>query len=117
MFVFQKTFPTKCVISWLQHDSWRDSTLVILNFCLSLACVRGGVEMLQSTGIFSSLSTFSHFLWDELSLGSRDREGPFSVLHKNKQCDGLWDIGLILVTVMVNYLGGNAIGDSITHGS
>ena len=44
--VFQKHFPAKCVISQLRHDIWRDSGLVILNLCLSLACVRGGAEIL-----------------------------------------------------------------------
>lgn len=111
--VFQKHFPTQYVIGRLRHDSWRDSAAVILNFCLSLARVRGGAEMLQSAGFFSSFSTFSHFLRDELSLGSRDREGPFSVWHKDRQCDGLWGLGLAVVTAMVNSLGENDAGVSV----
>lgn len=111
--VFQKHFPTQCVIGRLRHDSWRDSAAVILNFCLSLARVRGGAEMLQSAGFFSCLSTFSHFLRDELSLGSGDREGPFSVWHKGRLSDGLWGLGLAVVTAMVNSLGENDAGVSV----
>ena len=69
----------QCVIGRIRHDSWRDSAAVILNFCLSLACMSGGAEMLQSASFFSCLSTFSHFLRDEISLGLGNREGPFSV--------------------------------------
>ena len=55
--VFQNHFPMQCVIGRIRHDSWRDSVVVILNFCL-----RGGAEMLQSADFFSCLSTFIHFL-------------------------------------------------------
>lgn len=108
--VLQKHFPTQCVIGRIRHDSWRDSAAVILNFCISLARVRAGAEMLQSAGFFSCLSTFSHFLRDELSLGSGNREGPFSVWHNSRLCDGLWGLGLAVVTAMVNSLGENDAG-------
>ena len=72
---------------------------------------------MQFAGIFSSLSTFSHFLRDELSSGFRDREGPFSVWHKDRQCDGLWGLGLAVVTTRVNYIGENATVVSVLDNS
>ena len=94
---------------------WRDWTTVILNSCLSLARVRGGAEMLQSAVFFSCLSTFSHFLRDEISLGSGNREGPFSVWHNGRLCDGLWGLGIAIVTTMVNSLGENNASNLVLY--
>eukprot|EP01018_Ginkgo_biloba_P018782 Gb_15236 [translate_table: standard] len=111
--ILQKHFPTQAVISQIRHDTWRDSAAIIFNFCLTLACVKGGAEMLLSAGFFSCLSTFSHFVREEISSTSGDTEGPFSVWQKGGLCDGLWGLGLAVVTAMVNSLGEKDSGISV----
>ncbi|KAH9325907.1 hypothetical protein KI387_006085, partial [Taxus chinensis] len=113
--ILQKHFPTQLVLCRIQHDNWQDSAPVVLNFCLSLARVRGGSEMLLSAGYFSCLSTFSQFVRNEISSSSGDREGPFSQWNKVGLSDGLWGLGLAVVTAMVNSVGENDAGIAVLY--
>ncbi|OAE22984.1 hypothetical protein AXG93_653s1010 [Marchantia polymorpha subsp. ruderalis] len=120
--VLQDHFPLGVSLSRMHEDpQGLDFSKMMLNFCLLFVRLRNGAELLHGAGIFSHLRMLNNQFKEELSFSSGDMEGPFSVFWKNgKQHDGLWGLGVSVVTGLVLSLadkdpGGLVLQNAITY--
>ncbi|BBM99100.1 nuclear pore complex protein Nup188 [Marchantia polymorpha subsp. ruderalis] len=120
--VLQDHFPLGVSLSRMHEDpQGLDFSKMMLNFCLLFVRLRNGAELLHGAGIFSHLRMLNNQFKEELSFSSGDMEGPFSVFWKNgKQHDGLWGLGVSVVTGLVLSLadkdpGGLVLQNALTY--
>ncbi|XP_031379573.1 uncharacterized protein LOC116194815 isoform X2 [Punica granatum] len=95
--IIQAHLPLQHIISKLHDRNSAIPSSITLNFLLTLAVVRGGAEMLLSSGLLSSLRALFSAINEErnLSVSSNGTEGG----------EGVWGLGLAVVAAMIHSLG------------
>ncbi|KAL3701186.1 hypothetical protein R1sor_019208 [Riccia sorocarpa] len=120
--ILQEHFPLEISLSRMHEDpEGVDNAKLMLNFCLLFVRLRNGAEVLHTAGIFSHLRKLNSQFKEEVSFTAGDFQGPFSVYRRSgKQQDGLWGLGVTVVTGLVRSLadkdpGGVLLQDTITY--
>ncbi|OVA06310.1 hypothetical protein BVC80_8889g25 [Macleaya cordata] len=112
--ILQKHLRLHIVIQKLQEKDSLGSIPVILKFLLTLARVRGGAEMLQTSGFFSSLKVlFALSIDGKPFLNIQDESLLSTSCDKDEKNQHIWGLGLAVVTAMINSLGDSACVDFV----
>ncbi|KAK4786245.1 hypothetical protein SAY86_002934 [Trapa natans] len=91
--IIQAHLPLQHIISSLHDRNYPIPSTIVLNFLLTLARVRGGAEMLLSSGLFSSLRALFSRINDERNLHIlSDESGSY---------DHVWGLGLAVIAAMI----------------
>ncbi|KAJ7540471.1 hypothetical protein O6H91_10G016600 [Diphasiastrum complanatum] len=110
--IVHKEFPTKRAISRLSLSDV-DAANALLQLCLTFSRAKKSAEMLHSAGFIDHFLVLSQQLREDSSFVASDSAGPFSIWHKRPRQQGLWGLGVAVVTAMVHVLANNDINSSI----
>lgn len=114
--VLQKHLRMQIVLQLIQHKDTQVSISSILNFFLTLACVRGGAKMLHFANFFSSLKVlFGHFLVNEAFSNSLDMDSYSNMANKDEN-KHIWSLGLGIIVSMICSLGDDSSCANIVDG-
>ncbi|XP_027354241.1 uncharacterized protein LOC113864573 [Abrus precatorius] len=93
------------------HDKNSPSIPIIMKFFLTLARVRGGAEMLYSSGFLSSMRVLFAESGEDFSRIGSENLGSSGEMFKTPQ--DIWGLGLAVITAMVKSLGDNSYGTAV----
>ncbi|XP_065865698.1 uncharacterized protein [Euphorbia lathyris] len=104
--IIQKDLQLQHVIVKLREDNSLASVSITLKFLLTLAHVRGGAEMLLSSGFFPSLRVmFDNLLDGRPSTIITNSNGFLNLPEKDEKPQNIWGLGLAVITAMFDSLG------------
>lgn len=104
--ILRKHLQLPHVVLKLQDKNSFGSVPILLKFFLTIACVRGGAEMLLNSGFFSSLKAlFSDMSDGRVSSVINSGKKPSTLSDNTEKPQLIWGLGLAVVTAMVHSFG------------